>query len=217
MPPSEPPGRPPGGTTRPGGGSGEQPPPVPGLLEFLPRLTRLSHVVTRGRLVERAMDAAGVRLDRPAMSVLITLHSAERPLRVGEIAERLQVVGPHVTRQVNGLRQRGLVHRVTDPGDQRARLVELTDEGRQAAERYLGTVLGWFVDALAHWSEEDRRDLGRLLGRFADDVVAHLRRFEDADREDGEHGDGGDGSDGSDGGNRDRGGGGRGGGAEADG
>ncbi|CAM5656231.1 MarR family transcriptional regulator OS=Streptomyces antimycoticus OX=68175 GN=SSPO_089590 PE=4 SV=1 [Streptomyces antimycoticus] len=156
------------------GGDGEH-----DLLAMLPRLTQLSGAVNRGRLTERAMEAAGVSVDRPAMSVLFTLRVAGGPLRVGEIASRMQVVGPHVTRQVNELARRGLVHRVTDPDDQRARLIEPTAEGAAVTDRYMRTVLGWFGDALAGWSPHDREVFGRLLARFVDDLTAHLGSFDD--------------------------------------
>ncbi|MBI0299416.1 MarR family transcriptional regulator [Streptomyces sp. PRKS01-29] len=146
---------------------------------MLPRLTQLSGAVNRGRVTERAMEATGVSVDRPAMSVLVTLHMAGAPLRVGEIAARMQVVGPHVTRQVNELARRGLVRRVTDPDDQRARLIEPTAEGAAATDRYMRTVLGWFGDALAGWSGHDREVFGRLLARFVDDLTTHLNSFDD--------------------------------------
>ena len=142
--------------------------------ELVPRLTKLSGVLNRGRLVERAMQAAGLPLDRPAISVLVTLHQAEGPLRVGEIAARMQVVGPHVTRQVNELERRGLVLKVPDPHDSRSRLIESTPEGKAATERYVGVILGLFTEVLTEWPEQDRNDLGRLLKRFADDVTTHL-------------------------------------------
>jgi DNA-binding MarR family transcriptional regulator len=125
------------------------------------------------------MDQVGIAIDRPGMTILVTLHLSDRPLRVGEIAERMEVVGPHVTRQMNVLERRGLARRVTDPQDQRARLIELTPEGAEAADRYLKTVLGWFTGALAGWSPEDQQTFGRLLGRFADDVTAHLATLDD--------------------------------------
>ena len=103
------------------------------------------------------MKAAGLPLERPAMSVLVTLHLAGQPLRIGEIATRMQVVGPHVTRQVNELARRGLVRRVTDPVDQRARLIEPTSEGSAATDRYMRIVLGWFTEALADWPERTDR------------------------------------------------------------
>ncbi|GAA0361936.1 MarR family transcriptional regulator [Actinoallomurus spadix] len=149
------------------------------LLEVLPRLNQLGQVMRRSGLVERAMERVGIAIDRPGMTILMTLHMADRPLRVGEIAERMQVVGPHVTRQMNVLERRGLARRVTDPQDQRARLIELTPDGVAAADRYLKTILGWFTGALADWSPEDRRTFGRLLGRFADDLTGHLAALDD--------------------------------------
>ncbi len=144
------------------------------LMALLPRLARLGTAINRGDLVERAMEAAGPGLDRPAVNVLVQLRMAAAPLRVGEIAHRMQVAGPHVTRQVNELERRLLVRRVVDPDDQRARLIEPTPEGTACAERYLKTIFGFFDRALAGWSAEDRRALGSLLGRFTDDLTAHL-------------------------------------------
>ncbi|MFK4111161.1 MarR family winged helix-turn-helix transcriptional regulator [Streptomyces sp. NPDC002176] len=159
-----------------------EPPDAPSadVLAVVPRLAQLGNAVNRGRLTERAAEAAGLALDRPAVGVLMTLHMADRPLRIGEIAERMQVVGPHVTRQVQGLERRGLVHRVADPHDRRASLIEPTPEGAQAANRYATSLVGWFSEAIAGWSDEERADLGRLLGRLVDDVTAHLGRLEES-------------------------------------
>lgn len=148
------------------------------LMAVLPRLTQVGNVLNRSNLVGRAMENVGIPLDRPAMTVLVVLQMSGQPLRIGEIAKRMQVVGPHVTRQLNELERRDLVRRVADPDDQRARLIELTPAGSAAAGRYLGTVLGWFTEILADWPEEDRHTFGRLLGRFADDLTAHLATLE---------------------------------------
>ncbi|MFJ3662727.1 MarR family winged helix-turn-helix transcriptional regulator [Streptomyces sp. NPDC090119] len=158
-----------------------EPPDAPSadVLAVVPRLAQLSNAVNRGRLTERAAEAAGLALDRPAVGVLMTLHMADRPLRIGEIAERMQVVGPHVTRQVQGLERRGLVHRVADPHDRRASLIEPTSEGARAANRYATSLVGWFSEAIAGWSDEERADLGRLLGRLVDDVTLHLGRLDE--------------------------------------
>ncbi|MFD5830371.1 MarR family winged helix-turn-helix transcriptional regulator [Lentzea sp. NPDC060358] len=140
------------------------------LAAVLPQLMRLGTVFNRSQLVERAMEEAAVPVDRPGLTVLITLRMADRPLRVGEIAARMQVVGPHVTRHLHDLERAGLVRRVVDPDDQRARLVELTDAGAGAAGRYLDTILGWFTGAVADWPADDRATFGRLLSRFVADL-----------------------------------------------
>ncbi|KOV81631.1 MarR family winged helix-turn-helix transcriptional regulator [Nocardia sp. NRRL S-836] len=142
--------------------------------ELLPHLMRLGTVLNRSRLVERAMENVGIAIDRPGLTVLITLRMAGRPLRVGEIAGRMEVAGPHVTRHLHDLERAGLVRRVTDPDDQRARLVELTDDGAAAAGRYLEAVLGRFTAAVADWSGDDQRTFGRLLSRFVDDLQSQL-------------------------------------------
>ncbi|MGY0058315.1 MarR family winged helix-turn-helix transcriptional regulator [Streptomyces sp. LZ34] len=141
---------------------------------LLPAMNRLSGTLSRGQLFERATAAAGVTLERPAVTILVILNAAERPLRVGEIAQRMQVAGPHATRQIHGLEQRGLVERVADPDDQRARLITLTAAGERLTGRYLRVINDWFADALSGWSDADQRDLVRLLGRMVDDLSTHL-------------------------------------------
>ncbi|EDY46398.1 MarR family winged helix-turn-helix transcriptional regulator [Streptomyces sp. SPB074] len=150
-----------------------------GFLAALPRFTQLSAAFTKGRLPERAAQASGLHLDKPAMGVLINLRTAGRPLRVGEIAERMSVVGPHVTRHVQVLEKRGLVHRVSDPEDRRASLIDLTPAGREGVERYGASLFSWFTDVLADWPEQDRADLTRLLTRFANDVTDRIALLEE--------------------------------------
>lgn len=158
---------------------GEPDGPADAVLAVLPRLERLSNAIARGRLAERAAEEAGLNLDRPALGVLITLRMAGTPLRVGEIAQRMQVVGPHVTRQVQALERRGLVQRVADPDDRRASLIEPTPAGTEAGDRYTATMVSWFSEAIRDWPDSDRRDLARLLGKLADDVTARLSRLDD--------------------------------------
>jgi DNA-binding MarR family transcriptional regulator len=150
------------------------------LTGLLPRLTQLSNTLNRGRLYERAIAAAGVAMERPAITILAILNTADRPLRVGEIARQMQVEGPHATRHVHGLEQRGMVERVVDPDDRRARLIALTPVGESVVERYLSVVLGWFGDALSTWSREDRQHLDRLLGRMVDDLTGHLAKIDES-------------------------------------
>ncbi|MFE7441024.1 MarR family winged helix-turn-helix transcriptional regulator [Streptomyces chartreusis] len=145
----------------------------------LSRIIQLSTAITKGRLVERATEQAGLARDRPAMAVLVSLRTAGKPLRIGEIADRMQVVGPHVTRQVQILEKRGLVHRVADPHDGRASVIEPTEAGTECANQYVAYLLGWFTDALVDWPQQDRDDLARLLTRLADDVTARLAQLDE--------------------------------------
>ncbi|RZT20772.1 MarR family transcriptional regulator [Kribbella sp. VKM Ac-2569] len=146
----------------------------PDELALLPRLAQLSTAINRGRLTQQATEATGLALDRPAMTILLTLSMADSALRVGEIADRMQVVGPHVTRQVQALEQRGLVRRVADPNDRRASLIEATETGTEAANRYTTTIVDWFREVVADWPANDRTELGRLLAKLADDITTRM-------------------------------------------
>lgn len=54
---------------------------------------------------------------------------------MGEIAQALLVQAPHVTREIRGLEERGLVRTVREPGDHRARRIAVTQDGREVVER----------------------------------------------------------------------------------
>ncbi|MEV6638783.1 MarR family transcriptional regulator [Amycolatopsis sp. NPDC051371] len=144
------------------------------LRAVLPRLVQLGNLMNRSGLGERAMKQAGADLDRPGLSIILALHMTGKSMRVGEIADRMQVAGPHVTRHLHILERRRLVHGLADPDDRRARLVELTPAGAELADRYVTTLLGWFGDALSGWSSTDRQTFYALLLRFTDDLAAFL-------------------------------------------
>jgi DNA-binding MarR family transcriptional regulator len=141
---------------------------------LLPQLLQLRNLLNRGQFYEQAIQDAGVALDRPAMTILVVLDAAEHPLRVGEIATRMQVVGPHVTRHLNSLEKRAIIKRVPDPEDQRARLIALTPSGQRIVERYTTIVNGWFAAALAQWPDQDRTELIRLLTRLTGDLTTQF-------------------------------------------
>ncbi|MBB2938454.1 DNA-binding MarR family transcriptional regulator [Amycolatopsis bartoniae] len=157
--------------TEPGG--------TPDLRTVLPRLMQLGTLMNRSGLPQRAMKHAGADLERPGLSILLALYLGGKAMRVGEIAERMQVAGPHVTRHLHVLERRRLVRGLADPDDRRARLVELTPDGAAIAERYAATVLGWFGEALSGWSAQDRRTFYDLLLRFTDDVATFLSSLDE--------------------------------------
>jgi DNA-binding MarR family transcriptional regulator len=135
-------------------------------------LSRLSYLVTRVHRNDLITAAAGVPLDRAAVVVMRHLALAG-PLRAGELADALGVEAPHVSRQVHKLQQAGYVERVADPGDLRARLVELTPAGEAAALRVASEARRGIEEALAGWQPGDLGQLATLLRRMLDDFVNH--------------------------------------------
>ena len=84
-----------------------EPAPAPAdAAEILRAITRIGYLITRARSHDRVRTVAAVPLDRAAVMVLQQLAEAG-PARPGELAARLGVEGPHVTRQVQRLQQAG--------------------------------------------------------------------------------------------------------------
>ncbi|MET3612488.1 DNA-binding MarR family transcriptional regulator [Rhizobium aquaticum] len=90
------------------------------------------------------------------------------PRRPGSLADDLSLGAAALTKSVNRLTALGLVEAVSDPSDQRARLVNLTDEGRKVAAQ-LFRIGDYMTETITDgWSEEELALLTDLLARFSE-------------------------------------------------
>ena len=99
--------------------------------------------------------------------LLRMLNRCDRPRRLGELAQAMDVAPRSMTSKVDQAEADGLVRRVPDPDDRRATLVELTPAGRQVladvwAQRDVG-----MRRRLERLSDAERRQLLALLRRVA--------------------------------------------------
>jgi len=133
-------------------------------------LDALAHAATRVRTHERLVEEAGVQVDRADVAVLRHVTGTPPP-RLGELAERLGVDAPSVTRKVQQLEARGLVVRASDPVDRRAVRVVLTRRGRRVLERLLVVRRRQLAAVLVRWPVGDQLEFARLLRRFAEDLL----------------------------------------------
>jgi DNA-binding MarR family transcriptional regulator len=147
--------------------------------EILRAITRIAYLITRARRHDVVRTVAAVPLDRAAAMVLGQLAEAG-PVRPGELAARLEVEAPHVTRQVQRLQHAGYADRVPDPGDRRAQLIQLTPAGQAAADRIRQAGTTGMQAALAHWPPQERHQLATLLHRMVDDFLAYAAAEEPA-------------------------------------
>ncbi|AYF79056.1 MarR family transcriptional regulator [Nocardia yunnanensis] len=143
------------------------------MVELERALARVAYLLTRVRRHDRAMLECGLTLDRASVPLLRLLADADEPMRLGELATRLDVEAPHVTRQIQRLEKSGYVERVADPDDRRAQLARPTDSGRRAMEAVRQVMRGWMRDALADWSSADLKALAVLNHRMVDDFLDH--------------------------------------------
>ncbi|MFC5831486.1 MarR family winged helix-turn-helix transcriptional regulator [Nonomuraea insulae] len=110
------------------------------------------------------------RLDATALPVILVL-ARSAPLRMTELAEALLLDKSTASRQVDAVARLGLVERVPDPADARARLARLTPEGQKRAAEVLAEQRHLLTAALNDWSEADLKELTRLLGQLRDSGV----------------------------------------------
>src|SRR2546430_4400787 len=120
-------------------------------------LTRIAYLLTRNRRNGLTTTAAGVPLDRAAVTVLLELADSGA-MRPSELAARLEVEAPHVTRQVQRLEKAGYAALGADPDDRRAQLIQLTPSGMAAAGRIREVGRSGMQAALAHWSPQELQD-----------------------------------------------------------
>ncbi|MCX4552209.1 MarR family transcriptional regulator [Streptomyces sp. NBC_01387] len=149
--------------------------PVGDPLDDLVRaVTSLSYAMGRSRVHDRLTAAVGVKIERPEIALLRVLCDAPGPLRVTDVAERLLVRTPHVTRQAAGLEQDGLIRRAPDPSDQRAQLLELSDLGRTVVLRLNEGVRRIFREVLAEVRDDEIRSAARIIEALVADSAARL-------------------------------------------
>lgn len=90
--------------------------------------------------VVAAMREAGY--DITVAQARIAQRIADEGSRLTDLAERAQVTKQTASLLVAALEQQGLVERVPDPSDGRARLIRFTPRGRSAALRAMEVVMG---------------------------------------------------------------------------
>src|SRR5579875_861469 len=133
-------------------------------------LTSLSRRRVHSRLHDHLAREAGVEIDQAGLAVLGTLFEQNSSLRVTDVAARLNLDLPSVTRKAQHLERQGLVGRSRDAADARASRLQLTPGGRQVICRFLQVRHQWFLALLADWPAAERQAFARMLTRFTRDV-----------------------------------------------
>ena len=134
-------------------------------------LLSLARVMNQFKTHDTFRRRAGVDLDRGGAALLYKLFSEGEDVRLGELAERLGIDSPAVTRKVQQLERAGMVIRSPDPDDARASRVRLAPEGRRSIEKLLHAREVWLDEMLNGWPERDRAELARLLQLLATTIA----------------------------------------------
>ena len=120
----------------------------------------------RGEMFRR-VEAAGFGDIRPLHGCVFR-NVDEKGLRLTEIAERSRITKQAVGEVVSDLAELGYVERAPDPDDRRAKLIRLTDRGREAQ----GVAVQAMADIEAEWGERIGTDRIAAVRAGLMDVVA---------------------------------------------
>jgi len=129
---------------------------------------RLVETRTRRLLQERYATTL------PRFDLMAQLERVPKGLKMGELSKRMMVTGGNVTGITDLLEREGLVERVADPRDRRARLVRLTGAGRRAFAAMAEEHERWIVEAFTELSGREMATIAALLAR----LKAHVRSLE---------------------------------------
>jgi DNA-binding MarR family transcriptional regulator len=135
--------------------------------EAFTRLMRWAH---RGDVRRSLLGTSAESLSMNDITLLRAI-TAQGPVRASDLAAWQGVDKSTVTPQVHRLAERGLVARRGDPGDRRAALLTVTDQGRRKLRETDESGVRLFERALGGWSGEDRHALAALMQRLAAELA----------------------------------------------
>ena len=137
-------------------------------------LHSLARRLKQARLHEFVLKQAGVDIDQAGLAILYALHAEKVSLRVTDLAERLGIDAPAVTRKAQRLERLGLVSRARTPRMRGCAGCGSASRGRRRSAGSSSPAISGSRTLLADWPPEERCDFARLIGRFAGDIHRHL-------------------------------------------
>jgi DNA-binding MarR family transcriptional regulator len=140
-------------------------------------LHSLARRLKQARLHEYIARQAGDGVDQAGLAILYALQG-EEGMRVTDVAARLGIDTPAVTRKAQQLERLRLVSRARDAADARASRLQLTPEGCRVVRQFLVARHDWLTTLLTDWSPAERCEFARLLGMLSGSVSKHLNELD---------------------------------------
>jgi DNA-binding MarR family transcriptional regulator len=111
---------------------------------------------------ERAHFAKATGLSMPQFGILMQLHYRHN-CGVSDLSERFDITNAAASQLVEKLVQSGLIQREEDPNDRRAKLLNLTDKGRDLIQQGLEGRYRWVDEVAGKLTAEERAKVSEAL------------------------------------------------------
>ncbi|HEX6270941.1 MAG TPA: MarR family transcriptional regulator [Anaerolineales bacterium] len=106
--------------------------------------------------------AKSTGLSMPQFSILMQLHHSSN-CAIGDISERFDITNAAASQLVDKLVQSGLIQREEDPHDRRAKLLNLTDKGKELIKQSIEERYRWVDELAEKLTAEERVQIGEAL------------------------------------------------------
>lgn len=124
------------------------------------------------QIVSRYMAEHG--LSKSTVNILAILrHGPEEGMQLHDLGELLLVSRANITGLIDHLEEKGLVKRVVDASDRRARLARITRKGEAVLDQFMPTHFRNVQALLQDLTDEDKRTLPGLLKKVRASLSAH--------------------------------------------
>lgn len=118
--------------------------------------------------------AKSIGLSMPQFGVMMQLHH-RGAFGMSEVSERFEITPAAASQLVDKLVQNGFILREEDPNDRRAKLLNLTDKGRDVIQQGLEERYRWMDQLEERLTDDERAKIIEaldILTRIAQDVEA---------------------------------------------
>ena len=122
---------------------------------------------------------ADILIDRPGATILRILASIPGKWRLHDLAIRLGVEAPSITRQAQQLEHAGLAYRERDKKDGRVFSLRITEKGRIVARKIDVAQRKILESALQDWPDTDQQQFIKLFQRFSNDLNQPQKQITD--------------------------------------
>src|SRR5919109_809410 len=130
--------------------------------QLLQTIRQFMDIAMHHSMRERVHFAKATGLSMPQFGILMQLHYRSN-CGVSDIGERFDITSAAASQLVEKLVQSRLIQREEDPNDRRAKLLNLTDKGRQLIQQGIEERYRWVNQLAAKLTPEERAKVAEAM------------------------------------------------------
>jgi len=119
-------------------------------------------IVMHQSMRERSHLAKAIGISMPQLGILMQIHFHEN-CGISDISDRFDITNAAASQLVDKLVQNSLIQREEDPHDRRAKLLNLTEKGKEFIKQATERRYRWVEDVTQKLSAQEREQVNEAL------------------------------------------------------